>query len=333
MKYTQLQALEKHLQAASPNHYSPLYFVLSKDDFLRRKGIDLLKKHLGPGAEIITLEAGKATSKEIADELEGLPMFASRRLLILENGEKLAKEEQAVLLSSFEHPNPKLSLVITASAIKGTTTFYKTGERAGVVLHIPDEKPWEKEKSAHARVLAELQQEGKKMGGQALQFLIKTAGSDPASLHGEVEKLCIYVGEREEITVQDIRALTACGGEHDIFQLRDALLTGDGKTAFAIARELLQDGDLFFPVLRQLRSQIQTLAHLLAAHGNPGKIQELFPWMKGGILSRNLEMAKRMGVNGCREALLLIDATERKGKNSNCDVTLLFDCVIAKLLV
>jgi DNA polymerase-3 subunit delta len=332
MKFTHIDALKDHLKESLPNQFSPFYAVVCKDEFLRRQVAAVLKSHLEKGAELCLFDGAKVHGKELAQEFEALSMFDKRRLIIVEAAELLGKEEQEVLTHLLSHPNPRSTLILLFDSIKASTNFYKALEKSAVILHIPEEKQWEKEKLATARIVEQLKQEGKTIGAQALQLLIKTAGADPAAIHSEVEKLAIYLAERTEVTSDDVRALTQVGGEYDIFGLKDAILEGDGKTAYKISRNLLENGDLFIPVIRQLRSQFQMLAHLLANGNNPSKIQEMFPWMKGTILTRNLQAAHRLGEERCQNALLVIDEAERKAKNSTQDLSLLFDCVIAKLL-
>lgn len=332
MKYSTADALKKHLAAAAPDHLSPLYVVLGKDDFLRKEGVEVLKKTLGSAAETILVEGTKCSSSDLSDLFESFSMFSPKRLVIVQDAQMLDKACQEAVLAVLARPNPKLFIVLEAVAIRANTQFYKALEKSGVVLQFPEEKPWEKEKRALSRVMEQFAKEAKRVTPDAAQLIIRTAGTDSSTLFQEVEKIILFVGEREEVGCEDVRAMVNNTAEQDIFQLRDALFSGRGADAFAIARKLLADPRLLLPVLRQLRTQVQMFAQMLAHRGDISGIQQLYPWMRGTIFSRNWEVAKRLGIYKCREALLAIDGAEIKGKNSDMDPCLLFDLVIARIL-
>ena len=46
MKYTNLQAFEKHLADAGPNHFAEVYLITAKDPFERKQATDLLTTKL-----------------------------------------------------------------------------------------------------------------------------------------------------------------------------------------------------------------------------------------------------------------------------------------------
>lgn len=339
MKYTNLRAFEKHIESAAPNHFSNLYLILSKDSYERKKACDHLTKMLiGKGNNpdlCLHIFDGEVHSIEtILTELHSIGFFAKQRVIVVHNSDKLDKNATTKLENYFKSPSPSTYLVITAPTLNRATNFYKNGEKIGVMLDVPEEKPWEKEKSLQEWIHLEVGTKGKKIDPKACQCLLKQLGTDQNLLENELEKLCCYVGEREEITLRDIGAICSAVNIENGWQLGEAIFRKDVSSALRISKALLSDGTNLIALLRQIRSQFQTeyqISSLLSNGGTSQDVVQQFPYMKGQILERHLQMAQSYGMQKFKKGLLKIDETELSAKNSMQDPDFLAERLIITL--
>ena len=324
MKYDSIRSFEKHLKEASPSLFSFLYVVLSKDDFVRKsingKISEALLANQKNGELGLKIFNGEHHSIEfVLQELETLSFFAERKVILVNHFENLPKTSLEKLLPFISSPTPDTYLILSGSSLNANTLFFKQAEKAGIVLSLPEDKPWEKEKSMQAWAIAYAAENNKKLAAQTGQFLTKHIGSDPATLKQELDKLICYIGSNSEITNNDILTICSKQNHETIWQLGEAIFNRDPVTALSISKGMLEEGTPLIVLLRQIRSQFQTefqICTLLSQGGTSSDITRQFPNLKGQILERHIRNAQTFGMKKLRECLLIIDASEFKAKNS-----------------
>jgi DNA polymerase III delta subunit len=324
MKFTSQELFKKHLANQTPESF---YAVIAKEDFQRREGVESVKKLFNSSSEILTLDGASCTTLELVSTLNEIPMFSTARLVVVDGADALSKEGIKALHDALLSPHPKRAILLSLSSITATSALYQLIDTSGVYLHLAEEKVWEKEKSADLRVVQELERLKKTMKPQTRKALIDAAGVDTATLVLELEKLSLFSGDAEEITYEVVEELVLKTRSFDIFQLADALFEGRAKDVFTMAGRLISEGELI-ALLRGLRNRTQTLLHVL---DDPSP-ERRFPWMKGMILTKNREMANRVGKRKLMRGLIAIDRAELKAKDSDQDSKLIFETLLAGML-
>lgn len=338
MKYTNLRAFEKHLQGASPSHFSNIYMILIKDRFARKLAVDLLLASLLKEQEHRELSLkvfeNESSPYPILEELSGLTLFSNRQVVVVELPEKPAKPLLSALESYSKNFNRSVFLILSSSAVNHSTNFYKTLEKTSVLLEIPEEKGREKERTLIEWITSKVAANGKKIESQASHYLLQQTGMDQTILNSEVEKLLCYIGDRPNITLQDIAAICANINIETVWQLGEAIFRRDASTALRISKALLNDGTAFLSLVRQVRNQFQTeyqVCSILNSGGNSSDISKQFPHMTGFILDRHQKMAQGYGMQRFKKGMLYIDELETLAKNSGLAHELLAEMLIIKL--
>lgn len=323
MKYNNITAFEKHLEASSAFQSLPVYLFISKDPIEKKELIEVLLKKLSSKEEcnIVKLEAEKILYQELYEELNCFSLFDKKKIIVLQNCEKVSKSliELIEHFISRHHSSNSYLLVCTSSSLSSTNSFYKLIENMGIIVDISDLKPWEKEKNGTEWIQKIVLQNGFSIDPSAIQQLVKQIGTDKSLLANELEKIFCYVAERKSIHMEDIKAICSVTSQETIWKLSESIFKKEGKTALAILNNLIDEGNAFLTLLRQLRSQFQIGAQVASIIYNNGPLQEiskLFPYMKGKILELNVQQAKTYGLKNYLQGLITIDAFELKAKNS-----------------
>lgn len=341
MKYTNAKAFEKHLEDADPKHLADVYAVIGKEAFEVKTAVDklikiLLKPQKNPEFALKTYDGEKLLFEDLMEELHSLPFFSEKRVILIQNADGLSKNEIAKLEDYFSNPNRTLCLIISATAINRATNFYKKLEKAGIILDIAEEKSWEKEKSSKDWIFAKVSNEKKRISPEAINALQKQAGVDQATLHQEIEKLICFIGERNEITLQDIALITTSVNTENAWQLCDAIFSRNAGVALTIMKGLLNDGVAFLALIRQIRAQVQTdyqICTILANGGTGADVTAQYPYMKGRILENHCSAALSYGLSRFKKAMLKIDETESAAKNGLGSDDFLAELLITHLVI
>lgn len=339
MRYDNLHAFVKHLEGATPNHLASTYLVVGKNQYECGEAYKKLLKAVFHGRDpqshdITTFSAESLKISDLLSELDTIGLFSSRRVVVIQQGEKLKTEVARGLEKYLLSSSPGVTFIIIAETILRTTNFYKKLEKEGVILDLPEEKAWQKEKKIQGWIREKVSEAGRRIDPNACTALTQKAGFDQSLLHQELEKLFCYLGERTEITLQDVKVICSAGHLESIWTLGESIFTFDASTAMRVAKSFLDDGVALLALLRQLRSQFETEFQIctLMMHSNGREeVMKQFPYMKGEILNKHLQQAQSYGMLKLKKGLLSIDKTESQMKNSVADAGCLLETLIAKL--
>ena len=103
---------------------------------------------------------------------------------------------------------------------------------------------------------------GKECDARSADYLIFTVGSDAGRLLSEISKVASYAGDRPTVTAGDISAVATPSTECTVFQLVDAVVTGQKKRAFALMKNQLLNGTEPAAILALLLRQYRFLQHI-----------------------------------------------------------------------
>jgi DNA polymerase III subunit delta len=260
---------------------APLMLVCGEDDFAvkqRAKQVYLEWTAEVGGMDHETIDASVANAGEalkalarLREALQTLPFFGSGKVVWLQNCNFLAEERAATAavtelladlaaeLKGFDWQNVRL--LISAGKVDKRKTFYKTLDKLGKVESFDawsvDDKDWASHTEGWARKALQARQ--KDISDEALAELISRVGPNARQLDSEVEKLCLYVGDRHEISFEDVAAVCSRNKAARAFALGDALGDRDLPT---LLRRL--DEELWAVKLDPGRSEIGLLYGLIA---------------------------------------------------------------------
>lgn len=267
---------------ASDKEPAPLVLVCGEDDFtVRARAKDIFQRwttELGgsdheviDGAVTRSSEA-LAALRKLREALNTLPFFGTGKAVWLQNcsflGTDRTSESQAVAdgLASLSQELKAIDwksvrLVISAEKVDKRKAFYKAVDKAGTVeVHEGwsiDDKDW----AEQAELWAEkaLGSRRKTAQPEALAELVTRIGPNPRQLDSEVEKLSLFVGDRAEITLEDVQQICSRNKNSRAFALGEALGERD-------LRKLLRrlDEELWEVKLDPQRSEVGLLYGLIS---------------------------------------------------------------------
>lgn len=200
-----------------------------KADALRRVLARLLPPEVDRGLALCEFDAarggegGTLDFAAVADELRTLPFLADRRVVVIRDADPFVQAHREALERYIEHPAPTGTLILDCRSFPKTTRLYKAASAAGGEL-IECRKM--NASGAVDFVLERVRAGGKRIASGAASRLIDLVGVEQGILAGEVEKLCLYIGQRGEISDDDVSAIVGSSREEKVFAVMDAALAG-----------------------------------------------------------------------------------------------------------
>ena len=177
-----------------------------------------------------------AAMARLREALQTLPFFGSGKVIWLRDcnflGDERAASAQAVTetlaelaeeLKTFSWQGVRL--LISAGKVDKRKTFFKTLDKIGTVETLSgwsaDDKDWANRAEIEARSAIRARQ--KEIAEEALAELVNRIGPNPRLLDSEIEKLCLFVGNRKQIEAGDVAAVCTRNKTARAFALGDAL--------------------------------------------------------------------------------------------------------------
>jgi DNA polymerase III subunit delta len=172
----------------------------------------------------------------LREGLQTLPFFGSGKVIWLRDcnflGDERAASAQAVTetlndlaeeLKKFKWSGVRL--LISGGKVDKRKTFFKTLDKIGTVETFSgwsmDDRDWAERAEIAAR--AAVRERQKEISEEALAELVNRVGPNPRQLENEIEKLCLFAGERKKVEYADVAAICTRNKTARAFALGDAL--------------------------------------------------------------------------------------------------------------
>lgn len=231
---------------AAPASSAPLKLVCGDDEFsVKQRARQLYEQWCAEagGMDHEVVEAGAGNSEEalrrlskLHEALQTLPFFGGAKVVWFKDctflGEDRTASSAAVTaalgslaetLKTFRWDGVRL--LISGGKPDKRRSFFKTIEKTGSVELFAalsaDDRDWSARAESEAMRL--VQTGGKSIGAEAVAELVTRVGPNLRALASEVEKLLLYVGDRGEITLDDVQILTTKQKLAQAFALGEAL--------------------------------------------------------------------------------------------------------------
>jgi len=262
--------LQRELQVGK---IRPVYLFYPEEDYLAEQAAAELVKKFFPHAEAkaasAVVDGREHALTEVVAMTDTVSLFGGSRLLLVKNAPYFAKGQRLTkeLLQRLLVKNHEACLVFFAPEISFTAKVVKELNARGAVFRFEPLKGY----ALQNWVKQQLAAQGKNISGENLTFFVERIGGDLRNAANEIAKLAAFLGEKKEVTKENIMAVCTRTIQADIFALVDAVVYGRTKEALFFLRDLLAAGEPALLILAMLIRQFRLLGEakeLLAAGEN-----------------------------------------------------------------
>jgi len=240
----------------------PAYIFVGDEVFFRDRCRDALLEHLVPPGlrefSFYDLDLATTDLADVLDRARTPSLMAPFQVFFIRNVKTLygrgSHHEAFVAIERYvKDPNPDAVLIFIADHISIPADARKIeladrdrydriretlGEYCGMVeLARVDEGEsmrWVTDTAAAREV---------KIDADAARDLVDSLGADLMLVSSELEKLLLYVGEKQRITLADVETMVLAAKQRSLYELTDAITTKDRPRALAVLEAMLASGE------------------------------------------------------------------------------------------
>ena len=234
-----------------------------EEEQLKQEALSLLRAAFLPaGMEALneTVLEDPEADRLIADA-ETQPFMTDRRLVVVRDYPALtgrAEADENLLSWLPSVPETTILLFYCTGKPDGRKKLYAAVKKLGGIVTFAPLRGAELVRF----VTDAFMEAGKECDARTAEYLIFTVGDDAGLLKTEIRKLASYAGERPVIVASDVSALATPSTECTVFQMVDAVVTGQKSRALTLLRNQLLSGTDRMAILAMLLRQYRLLQHI-----------------------------------------------------------------------
>jgi len=322
-------AVEKSLESQV---FSPLYFFFGEEPYLISQAVNYLKVcALHNGAADFNFNSYYASDAEISqvrDEVETLPMMAPRRVVLLREVQDLTDKEWTELEPLLETPVESSVFILVGGKIDKRKKFFKHLYEQAV--HVEFKKPFENQIPGWIRHICK--GHDLSITDEAIQLLHRLVGNQLTEIEAEVVKLKDFLGDRNNIELEDVAQCVSKKREENVFDLTERIAEGDRVQSLVQLVQLLDQGQSEIGIVSLVARHMRIL--LLVKQGMEqnlaGQKLATFAQVPSYYLEDYVKQAKRWSMKKLENSLLILAETDRALKSSPLSAHIWLENMILK---
>jgi DNA polymerase-3 subunit delta len=326
MPQVAMRAFKAALEQGTPD---AVYLLHGDNEFLKAEKVrNLVDRLAEPATRDFNLEqlrGGEVDAGTLSSALDGLPLMASRRVVVLHDVGALKKVSRAALDRYLIRPSGDTVLVLVAAAGWKVDAALMGRVSSVEMKQLTEDETITWTIRQAARVQSQIEDE-------AARLLVRATGADLALIDGELRKLRDYAGGLV-IGTDAVNAIVGVRAGETMSDLLDAVCARDGaRAAGLVAVVLAQPKTTGVSLIMALTTHMLGLGQVLVARRNraaPRQIsQELYailgesrssvvgrPW--GEAIAAWTQHADRWTETAVARALALLHAADGAMKESS----------------
>lgn len=320
-------------KAIETREFPNLLLFFGEEPYLIDQAVKYVKACVLEGGSVDfnwrSFEAAEAEATAIKDEVETLPMMASHRAVLVREASDLRESDWATLMPVIENPVPSTVLILTASKLD------KRKKAVQILLNnslnVEFKKPYDNQIGGWIRHIAKGL--GLEIESQALEVFHRKVGNSLIEIEGELRKLRSYLGERTEITLEDVEASVSERREENIFSLAGVMAVGDHGGALIQAAKLLEQGEseIGIVALTARHFRILALVHIGMEQGLSGARLASHAQVPPYFLNDYQRQVRAWTLSRIEKAMVVLSETEKALKSSPLSGGIWIDHMISKI--
>lgn len=277
--------------------------------------------------EVITIDAENTSAQTLIDILASPTLFTSSRILLLKRTYRNKEREkllQEIFLLLQTSTSSDIILFWEDQKIKANTKYYKFFNKDKSIIESNELN----KRTFLTWMKNELEKDGITIEKEAVRTLAERTNYDPERCSNEIEKMKLVI-EDKTITRQDVTSLVSNTLESDIWNLIDAINTGDRKYSVEILERLISqsvDANYIISMITRNVRLITLTKYLLEESEETGSIAKTLkvpPFTVPSLISSSKKYSKKR-LQTLYTKLSNLDYQIKKGQiDSNLGLTLL----------
>ncbi|WP_222599205.1 DNA polymerase III subunit delta [Aquibacillus kalidii] len=324
--------------------FSPIYLFYGTESYLVE---DLKQQILSKGlteeerdTNVSIYDLEDVSIQEVVADAETYPFFGERKIIIVNNPmflkakpDKTSVEHDVEVLQSYLLHPAEYSIIVFIAAyekIDERKKITKLLKKQSEVVACEPIKEWDLGKWIDdiVRSLKVV------MDDPVKEKLVQEIGTNLLMLKSEIEKMAIYVGEDQHITIETAEQLLSHNTNTSGLKLVDAVINKDLSSAIQIYKDLEKMNEDPIALVALLSSQFRTIYHVKIlkqkGYGQQQMAQQLrvHPY----VVKMSASREKNFSVNELKEIFHIFTDTDASIKRGRIEKSLAFELLLYQLI-
>ena len=245
----------------NPTPLKSLYFVVGNEPFFLSEIKKTFKKHISSQLEDFNqdeISARETSLEDILTLFETLPLFSEKRLLLCNQADKFSEGDWEKLQPVLSLPDSSTVFVCFFEKKDGRKKHFKFLKEKGLELNASPLRAWEL--APWLDFLS--QKESLSFSFSARSLFQELVGTHLMEIQIELKKLKQYLGDKTQVTDQDVLSCTSRLKAESLFDLSSALGSKNVVKSLNLLALLLDQNQNEIAILSLLARHIRILAKI-----------------------------------------------------------------------
>ena len=254
--------------------YKQVYYFFGEDSYNLSTALHTLEESFQP---LLQSEFDKETiyseDRSISDILGlaiAFPFGSEKKLIIVKEAEKIKDKKPLKDYASSPAEFTVLAFFHNGSITNLSSEPFKTLDANEFLFEAKELKG----KNLVLWLISEAEEKGKQLTEENAQVLVDIVGENRSMLEVQLEKICIFLNEKKEITLESIQQVSSELKQFNIFDLQNAIGLKDKAKSLSVANNLLDNGAEPTFIITMLTRYFTGLAKITELQSNKIPVQE-----------------------------------------------------------
>jgi DNA polymerase-3 subunit delta len=320
------------IESAEQGRYGAVHLIVGSERLFIDRAVSALRRASvaqGDGWNEEVFQGKGCSAARVIDAARTLPMLGRARFVLVRGVNELADKELERLAEYLAAPVDSCCLVLTAEKLDGRSKLMRAARQKGLLC---EAQPL---KLAAMRGFAarEATRRDLRLDDAAAAALVDCVGTDVSALSDALERLSLYVGLNQPITLAAVEACVSRVRVESIWALVDAVSARDRRTALKAAGSLLDDREPPLRILAMVVRQLRLLGRARQAL-DQGASPDAAAAAAGAPPFKARELAfaaRRMSMPELRRAFRILSEADLAQKGGKCPPDLALEGAIMEL--
>ena len=289
----------------------PIYLLRGNDHFLQNFFIEKLSEEYFGSSKIekVLMLPDEMSGKEIVDRITTTDLFSTKKIFIIRDPQKIKGKASIDLANFCKNPVADCVTVFLNDDWAIKSSFSRKVEANAIQVDV--QTPFANDLKKWTKFL--IKKRGKTASLHVENTLIELAGDSLAHLDNEIEKICLIIGNRSAIEIEDVERFS--GWERDRQRWEFLLALGEKKysRAISLGRNLITKSESMLSLIIPITALFQEMLFHKMQNGTFNTYRGYIPLppsvkKRVSYFSRSFKMAE---IEGALRILSEIDKRQK----------------------
>ena len=291
----------------------PIYFLKGNDHFLQNFFIEKLSEEYFGSSKIekVLMLPDEMSGKEIVDRITTTDLFSTKKIFIIRDPQKIKGKASIDLVNFCKNPVADCVTVFLNDDWAIKSSFFSKVEANAIQVDV--QTPFANDLKKWTKFL--IKKRGKTASLNVENTLIELAGDSLAHLDNEIEKICLIIGNRSAIEIEDVERFS--GWERDRQRWEFLLALGEKKysRAISLGRNLITKSESMLSLIIPITALFQEMLFHKMQNGTFNTYRGYIP-LPPSVKKRVSYFSRSFNMSEIEGALRLLSEIDKRQKTT-----------------